>query len=114
MLPWKNADASSEQRKFVETWLGEAKTPFTELCERFGVSPKSGYKRVARFKECGFDGLADLSRAPRTHPNATPAEVPEILIDAKGQHMTYGPRKLIALLSVTHPHLKLPAASTAG
>ena len=114
MLPWKNADAPSEQRKFVETWLGEAKTPFTELCERFGVSPKSGYKRIGRFKECGFDGLGDLSRAPRTHPNATPVEVTEIIIDTKRQHMTYGPRKIIALLSMTHPDLKLPAASTAG
>ena len=36
----------------------------TELCERFRVSRKTGYKWVQRFDEEGEEGLLDRSRAP--------------------------------------------------
>lgn len=114
MLPWRKTDPLSEQRRFITTWLGEAEMPFTELCRRFGISPKSGYKRVSRFTQHGLEGVGDLPRAPRTHPNATPAVVADLLVAAKHAHMTYGPRKLLVLMSQAHPELELPAASTAS
>lgn len=113
-LPWKENDALSEQRNFVTTWMRETETPFSELCRRFGISRKSGYKRVSRFKELGLEGVGDLARSPRTHPNETPAEVVEILVRAKHHHMTYGPRKLLVLMGRDQPELALPAASTAS
>ncbi len=113
-MPWKKADPLSEQRKFVSAWVGEGITPFAELCRRFGISRKSGYKRVLRFKKYGLAGIGDLTSAPRNHPNETPAAVVEMLIRAKHRHMTYGPRKLLVLLGAAHPELELPAASTAS
>lgn len=114
MLPWKQTDPLREQQDFIDAWLGELKTPFVELCRRFGVSPKSGYKRVERFKEFGRNGVGDLTRAPHTHPNATPEPIVQMLVGAKHKHMTYGPRKLLALLHRSHSELDLPAPSTAG
>tara|TARA_Y100000031_G_scaffold135300_1_gene158513 strand:- start:60 stop:935 length:876 start_codon:yes stop_codon:yes gene_type:complete len=113
-LPWKETDPLREQRKFVTAWLGEAFTPFTELCRRFGISRKSGYKRISRFKELGLEGVGDLSRTPLTHPNETPAAMVEMLVRAKRKHLTYGPRKLLVMLGAAHPELALPAASTAS
>ena len=113
-MPWKETDAFGEQRKFVTAWIGEAETPFTELCQRYGISRKSGYKRVSRFKEFGLEGVGDLSRVPNNHPNQTPPEIVEMLVNAKRQHMTYGPRKLLVLIAREHPGLALPAPSTAS
>ncbi len=113
-MPWKETDAFGEQRKFVTAWIGEAETPFTELCQRYGISRKSGYKRVSRFKELGLEGVGDLSRGPNTHPNQTPPEIVEMLVNAKRQHMTYGPRKLLVVIAREHPELSLPAPSTAS
>ena len=113
-MPWNTIDLLSEQRKFVTTWMGEPETPFLELCRRFGVSRKTGYKRISRFKELGLEGVGDLARNPKTHPNETPAEVVELLVATKRRHMTYGPRKVLVLLATQHPELVLPAPSTAS
>lgn len=37
-----------------------------ELCERYGVSRKTGYKWIARYEDEGLDGLRDRSRALTT------------------------------------------------
>lgn len=113
-MPWKETDGLREQRKFVTAWIGETETPFIELCQRYGISRKSGYKRVSRFKEFGFEGIGDLTRRPNSHPNQTPPEIVEMLVTAKRQHMTYGPRKLLVVIAREHPELALPAPSTAS
>jgi transposase len=35
-----------------------------ELCERYGISRKTGYKWIERFEQAGASGLEDRSRAP--------------------------------------------------
>ena len=59
VMPWKESSAESEQRMFIEMWCEET---VSELCRRFEISRKTGYKRINRFKEWGYDGL---------HPNWT-------------------------------------------
>ena len=67
-----------------------------DLCQSFGISPKTGYKRVHRFQAWGWEGLKDLSRAPRQHPNRTERSVVERLIMLRKEHPTWGPKKLVA------------------
>ena len=88
-MPWKESSAASEQKAFIEAWL-QGRESFSELCRWFGISRKTGYKRIGRFKERGYDGLGDLSRAPHTHPNATSARVRDRLIEVKRAHLTWG------------------------
>lgn len=49
--------------------------PFAALCERFGISRKTGYKWLNRFRARGADGLRPQSRRPKTSPRKTPATV---------------------------------------
>ena len=90
------------------------KVTFTELCRQYGISRKTGYKRVERYKFWGWEGLGDRSRAPHSHPNSTPQPVIERLIRAKGEHPTWGPKKLVAWLGSAEPRINWPASSTAG
>jgi putative transposase len=113
VLPWKQTSPGEEQRRFIEGWL-EGGDSFLQLCNRFGISPKTGYKRVERFRRHGWDGLGDRSRAPHTHPNRLAPELAEVIVQAKRAHPTWGPRKLLPWLAGKHPDLALPAPSTAG
>jgi transposase InsO family protein len=82
-----------------------------ELCRRYGISRKTGYKWLARWEAQGPGGLSDRSRAPLCHPNQVPAwEVEAIL--AVRDRWGWGPKKLRVLLSREHPKIVWPAMST--
>lgn len=112
-MPWKSTSPEMEQTRFIERWKegGEA---FTDLCLAFGISRKTGYKRVQRFLAWGWDGVGDLSRAPHQHPNQTAPEVARQVIAARQAHPTWGPKKLVAWLQAQEPGVSWPAPSTAG
>ena len=56
-----------------------------ELCRVHGVSRKTGYKWLQRFKEGGRPGLADQPRRWHAHPHATPEKVVELVVGARKQ-----------------------------
>jgi transposase len=62
---------------------------FCEICERFGVSRKTGYKWLARYEATGPAGLVDLSRRPHQSPNATPRRVADRLEESFGRTMAH-------------------------
>ena len=85
-----------------------------ELCRRFGISRKTGYKWLGRFDAAGAGGLADQSRAPHHRPHAVAPTVREAVLALRGQHPTWGPKKLVATLQRRHPDIRWPAPSTVG
>ena len=113
MLPWKDTSIESERLQFIERHTAGEET-VAELCRRSGISRKTGYKIIGRYEAYGEDGLLDLSRAPHSHPNATPVEVAERIIEAKRTHPTWGPKKIVAWLHYFEPYLPWPSSSTAG
>ena len=113
MLPWKETSVESERLRFIER-VTAGEEPVTELCRQSGISRKTGYKLIHRYEAYGEDGLLDQSRAPHDHPNATPRELAERIVEAKRTHPTWGPKKLIAWLQDLDPGVPWPAPSTAG
>ena len=81
-MPWKSTSPEREHMRFIQEWQTGGEI-FVELCRAFGISRKTGYKRVQRFQAWGWDGLGDLSRAPHRHPNETGQAVAESLIAAR-------------------------------
>jgi transposase InsO family protein len=103
----------SERSRFVALHQ-EGLYSMSELCSRFQISRKTGYKWLARFEEQGLEGLADQSRAPHSCPQRTAPVTEAALLAAKQAHPTWGPKKLLPYLQARQPHLPLPAPSTAG
>lgn len=103
----------NERVKFVAAML-EAEEPFGELCERFGISRKQGYKWRGRYEAGGVEALLDRSRAPHSHPHAVAPEVVQLLMTARKKHPRWGPKKLLVIVKRQHPRVELPAASTVG
>jgi hypothetical protein len=86
----------------------------TELCTRYGISRKTGYKWLARFDEAGQQGLWDRSRAPHHCPHRISDEIAALICAARCQHPSRGLATLLDWLGPRHPDLELPAVSTAG
>ena len=69
-----------QRLQFVTDALSDRFT-MTELCERYGVSRRIGYKWLARFNEDGKRGLADRSRRPHTCPTQIRPVLAELLCE---------------------------------
>src|SRR5262245_5655775 len=82
----------------------------TELCERYGISRKTGYKWLERFEAEEAVGLEDRSRAPRSCPHRMSEEVRGVLLRARRRYPTWGPRKLLAWLEARAPSRIWPSA----
>jgi transposase InsO family protein len=72
----------------------------TGLCERLGISRQSFYVYERRFSAEGVTGLLPRSRAPRTHPNQTPAEVEDAIVarwqELRDRGLDHGARSIWA------------------
>ena len=112
-MPWMETLPMDERRRFVEACRSRAWT-MTELCDRFSVSRKTGYKWLRRADAEGWVGVKDRSRKPKSCPWRTPVEVEAAIIAVRVAHPSWGPVKILEYLDKRRPELTLPAASTAG
>jgi transposase InsO family protein len=112
-MPWRKTKPMNERVKFIAGYL-EGEATFTELCEQFEVSRKTGYKWVERYDAGGVRALVDRSRAPRSHPQAVADTVVAAIVAARRKHPRWGPKKLLVVVRRQQPELVLPVASTVG
>jgi transposase InsO family protein len=110
-MPWKARSIVTIRREFVLRALAK-EMPFNELCRHYGISRKTGYKYLKRFKESGIEGLADESRRPLHSPLEITAEMSLAVISLRQAHPSWGPRKLHRLLQRRHPAETLPSPRT--
>lgn len=85
-----------------------------EICRRYGVSGKTGYKWFAEYKRLGAAGLADRSRARHNQPHAVDAETVGAILALRARHPSWGERKLKAWLERERGERPWPCASSIG
>ena len=112
-MPWRQTTPMKERMYFLRDHL-KGMFSFTELCEVYGVSRKTGYKWLDRYTLEGLEGLLDRSRAPKSCPHKTPPDLANALIEFRRKHPRWGPRKLLSVLERRHPAKSWPAPSTVG
>jgi putative transposase len=112
-MPWSETNRMEQRARFV---LDALKGHFTmsELCYRYGVSRKTGYKWIARYHGEGAVGCSDRLRSPRNHPNKTRALIVKKIVLARKKHPGWGPRTLHAYLCREYPEIPWPCPSTIG
>jgi putative transposase len=112
-MPWLETSPVEQRERFVrEHRVGLYM--MSELCARYAVSRKTGYKWLERFDEDGRHGLQDRSRAPHHCPHRIAKDVAAMICGARRQHPSWGPAKLVAWLRPRYPAVDWPAISTAG
>lgn len=109
-MPWSQRDLMSLREEFIH--LAETQTlPLTTLCHRFGISRKTGYKWLARYRDAGRPGLVDRSRRPSRGRASLPAAVQAALLAERRAHPCWGARKLRQRV-MTQGLTPVPACST--
>ena len=110
-MPWKEVFPMEERLRFVII-AGKGTEVFCDLCKEYGISPKTGYKWLRRYKQWGAAGMKELSRRPHQSPSRTKAALEEKIVQMRRKRPKYGPKKLYELLVQEHGPQGLPAVST--
>jgi putative transposase len=98
-----------QRQQFIDEYL-QQQSSLAELCRKYGISRKTGYKWVDRFMS-GCE-LVDRSRRPHRSPKAVAAWLEDAIVAARKQRPRWGPRKLRAAWLRAHPGAELPSIST--
>lgn len=112
-MAWRETGIMDERMRFVAACL-EGGDTMSAICAAFGISRKTGYKWLGRYRSLGPGGLADLPRTPLEHGRATPGDLVVRIVAEKQAHPGWGPKKVAARLRRLSPELAWPAASTVG
>jgi transposase InsO family protein len=113
-MSWDIQDTIGRRHEFVTLALGGG-VPLAELCRRFGISRKTGYKWLRRFASGGAAALADRVRVRPRVPHQTAVSTERRVLALRRKHPTWGPRKLQRrLCDLSTPPQVWPAVSTFG
>lgn len=92
-MPWKINSEREQRWGFVQIAM-RATTGLAELCRRSGISRKTAYKWIARFKDRGRRGLWDESRSAHQVHNRPAQKWLDRLRRCRAEHCTWGAPKI--------------------
>lgn len=87
----------SLRQEFIELAMRENANR-RELCRRFQITPKTGYKWLHRYGVEGSEGLADRSRRPHASPTRTRRVIEQRVVRVRRAHTAWGGRTIAAYL----------------
>lgn len=91
-MPWQEASQVSLRREFVALAVAP-EANISQLCRRFGISRKTGYKWLARARE-DPTSLEDRSRRPHRSPTRTARHVEAEVCGVRREHPTWSGYKI--------------------
>lgn len=108
-MPWREVSLMDQRMEFVRLFqLPEVNR--RELCRRFGISPKTGYKWLSRAAAGDPDWAQDRSRRPRGSPKRSDAAMEAAVLAIRDAHPAWGARKIYRRLQILQADA--PVAST--
>ena len=111
-MPWRELKPMDQKLLFIRDYL-DTDESFSALCGRYGISRKTGYKWVKRYRDEGLAGLSERSRSPDSVPHRTPLRIREMIIRLRSaSHWNPGPKKIQRLLHSHFPAELIPSTTT--
>ena len=92
-MPWRAVSVTSLRLEFV-TLAERGEVAFSELCRRFGITRRVGYKWLDRYRAEGPAGLSDRSRRPHSTDNQLPQDAEQAVVALREKRPSWGARKL--------------------
>jgi transposase InsO family protein len=97
-MPWKEYTVFEQRKEFVMLAHHEGSN-ISRLCERYGISRKTGYKWLSRADSGRWEALQDRSRRPRHIPRQSPPPLEEAVLAVRDRHPAWGGRKIAHVLA---------------
>lgn len=110
-MPWKTLSLLKVRQHLVDAALARRQT-LQEICRRFGVSRKTAYKWLARFRRCGRAGLRDQSRRPHRSPTRLSGRWIALIGQWRRRRPHWGAKKIHHQLRQKFPRARVPALCT--
>jgi putative transposase len=110
-MPWKETTVLNQRFEFVQEAL-KGLMPFSQLCRKYGISERIGYKWKNRFIQFGMSGLSDLSKAPKSTPESLSEDVIIRIVNLRIAHPTWGSKKLAVLYNKAYTDGSCPSISS--
>lgn len=112
-MVWMEKNTVSLRHEFVALARQDGANK-RELCRRFGISPKTGYKWLARAAQgaASEQGLADRSRRPHTSPARSSEAVEQAVLALRREHPAWGGRKIARRLADLNQTALAPSTVT--
>ena len=88
-MPWRASSVMFLRQEFINL-LHEETLSFSELCRRYGISRKTGYKWATRFANTGIAGLEDASRRPKTIVRHIDQNTEDQIVGLRTKHQLLG------------------------
>jgi transposase InsO family protein len=83
-----NARTCPKSRRLLVDRVCDQRWPVAAAAEAAGISERSAYRWIKRFREEGENGLSDRSCAPRRIPHRTPCDRVQAIAALRRLHMT--------------------------
>jgi putative transposase len=112
-MPWQARSRMDERVQFITDYQRQLFT-MTALCDRYGISRKTGYKLIGRYDTDGAAGLHERPSRPGHSPQATAPRIVNAIVALRKRYPTWGGKKIVVVLGEKHPTWSLPAISTAN
>lgn len=100
-MVWRRKEPMEERARFVMA-AQERKVSFRELCQEYGISRKTGYALMSRYREEGLKAVVARSRRPHSSPGAVKVGTVLEVIRLRNAHPSWGAKKLQRLLKNVH------------
>ena len=107
-MPWKKHSDQQQRWGFVRLVL-RAKMGLAELCRRSGISRKTAYKWITRFKEDGRRGLKDQEHSAHRLHNRPQKKWLDRIRRSRRQHPNWGAPKIHWVLKGRFGRIGLPS-----
>ena len=99
-MPWQECSVMNSRYEFLSL-VTQPGSNFSQLCNRFGISRKTGYKWLKRFERTNSMELSDHSRRPRCSPYRTAANIEAQVLSIRDTY-NWGARKVAHCMGRDH------------
>ena len=110
-MGWQETSVMEEKIRFIRAWES-GEYDVKSLCSAFGISRRSGYNLINRYKEEGALCFLPGSKRPHSSPHQTSAQMEASIVSLRLKHPRWGARKIMKLLEQEYAVLDIPAEST--
>jgi len=110
-MPWKEKSVMEVKYEFVLRAF-KSNDNFTAICQKYGISTKTGYKWLKRFEAEGKAGLEDRPPIAKIVRNKTETEIQSRLLRLKRKYLAWGAKKIQTIYRRKYPNEYVPCRST--
>lgn len=110
-MPWKEMCTMGIREDFVVRAMAPDAN-VSALCREYGVSRKTGYKWLERYREGGLIALEDASRKPHESPLKASGDVVARVVSVRTAHPRWGAKKILEILRRELRKRDVPSMST--